>query len=126
MARVLVVDDDLSTVRIVAARLRSAGHEVMGAPSAQEALQLIAVRGLPDVVVLDVSMPETSGPELLAILRAQEGLGEVPAIFLSARVLPEQIEAGRAMGASFLTKPFIAAALLNAIDEAVGSRLDTW
>lgn len=126
MARVLVVDDDLNTVRIVTARLQSKGHQVIGSLSPQEALETVATRGHPDVVVLDVSMPGMSGLDLLAALRALEGLSALPAIFLSARVLPEHIEAGRALGAVYLTKPFIASALLNAIEEAVSPRLDSW
>lgn len=94
MSRVLVVDDDPNTVRIVTVRLQSMGHKVIGTVSAQEALEAVATRGNPDVAVLDVSMPEMNGLELLQKLRAQEGLGDLPAIFLSARVLPEQVQAG--------------------------------
>jgi CheY-like chemotaxis protein len=126
MARVLVVDDDLNTVRIVTARLQTKGHQVIGCTSAQEALEAIAARGRPDVVVLDVSMPEMSGLELLDVLRAQEGLDNLPAIFLSARVLPEHIEAGRALGAFYLTKPFIASALLRTIEEAITPAVESW
>jgi CheY-like chemotaxis protein len=71
-------------------------------------------------------MPEMSGLELLAQLRARDGLSDLPAIFLSARVLPEDIAAGQALGASYLTKPFIAAALLRAIEEALVPSLKTW
>ena len=126
MARVLVVDDDLNTVRIVTARLQAKGHQVIGSLSPQEALETVASRGAPDVVVLDVSMPGMSGLELLSTLRAQDGLADLPAIFLSARVLPEHIEAGRALKATYLTKPFIASALLNAIDEALSPPRESW
>jgi CheY-like chemotaxis protein len=121
-----VVDDDANTVKIVTFRLQAKGHQVIGATSPQEALTTVATRGHPDVVVLDVSMPGMTGLELLTELRAQDGLSALPAVFLSARVLPEHIEAGRALGASYLTKPFIASALLNAIEEAVAPRLETW
>jgi CheY-like chemotaxis protein len=119
MARVLVVDDDPDMVRIVAFRLQAKGHRVIGTTSAEEALEAVAARGRPDVVVLDVSMPGMTGLDLLTELRAQDGLDTLPAIFLSARVLPAEIAAGRALGASYLTKPFIASALLKAIDEAI-------
>ena len=126
MARVLVVDDDPDTVRIVTFRLQSKGHRVIGTTSAQEALEAVAARGRPDVVVLDISMPDMTGIDLLTQLRAQDGLEHLPAIFLSARVLPEEIAAGRALGASYLTKPFIASALLKAIDEAIVPTLESW
>jgi CheY-like chemotaxis protein len=126
MARLLVVDDDPDTVRIVTFRLQSKGHQVIGANSAKEALETVVSRGRPDVVILDVTMPDMTGLALLAELRALEGLSNLPAIFLSARVLPADIEAGRALGASYLTKPFIATALLAAINEAIAPALDTW
>jgi CheY-like chemotaxis protein len=126
MARLLVVDDDPDTVRIVTFRLQAKGHRVIGATSAREALDAVSARGRPDVVILDVTMPDMTGLALLAELRALDGLDHLPAIFLSARVLPADIEAGKALGASYLTKPFIATALLAAIEEAIVPSLDTW
>jgi CheY-like chemotaxis protein len=126
MARLLVVDDDPDTVRIVTFRLQSKGHRVVGATSAKEALETVAARGHPDVVILDVVMPDMTGPDLLAALRAVDGMAGLPAIFLSARVLPEDIAAGRALGATYLTKPFVASALLKAIEEALVPNLDAW
>jgi CheY-like chemotaxis protein len=43
----------------------------------------------------------------------------LPAVFLSARVQPEDIERGRSLGATYLTKPFVASALLNAVERAL-------
>ncbi len=119
MARVLVVDDDPDILNLVSFRLRQKGHKVISANSSQEALSIVEERGTPDVAVLDVTMPAPDGFELLRLLRAREGAAELPAIFLSARVLPEDIEAGRAMGATYLTKPFVATALINAVEKAV-------
>jgi len=119
MARVLVVDDDPDILNLVSFRLRQKGHKVISADSGQEALSIVEERGTPDVAVLDVTMPAPDGFELLRLLRAREGAAELPAIFLSARVLPEDIEAGRAMGATYLTKPFVATALINAVERAV-------
>ncbi len=126
MARVLVVDDDPDTVRIVTFRLQSNGHRVIGTTSAKTALQAVGERGRPDVAILDVTMPEMSGMELLVHLRAMEGSDNLPAIFLSARVRDDEVEAGRAMGATYLMKPFIASALLRAIDEAIVPTFDSW
>ena len=123
MARILVVDDDEDTVRIVTFRLRQQGHQVAGAHSAAEALEVMADRGRPDVVVADVSMPDLDGLEFTARLRADPDLSDVPVIFLSARVTPEDIEAGQRLGASYLTKPFIASALLAKVEEATRPEL---
>lgn len=121
MARVLVVDDDPDTLRLIQIRLERAGHDVLVVPSPQKALELVLEGELPDIVVLDVAMPEISGLEVLQTLRVGFGLKVLPAIFLSGRVEPEAIEAGRALGATYLTKPFVASALLKAIDQGLKS-----
>lgn len=121
MARILVVDDDRVILRLVQVRLERAGHSVLAISSPHKALELVLGGELPDVVVLDVVMPEITGLELLQALRLGLGLATLPAVFLSGRVEPEQIEAGQALGAIYLTKPFVASALLKAIDEAIRS-----
>jgi CheY-like chemotaxis protein len=118
MSKLLVVDDDPDILALVQLRLQRAGHRVIGASSGAEALAIVAERGVPDLAVLDVSMPGMSGLELLSTLREQQSK-DLPAVFLSARVQPEDIERGRALGASYLTKPFIASALLNAVERAL-------
>jgi CheY-like chemotaxis protein len=116
MSRVLVVDDDPNLRQLVTVRLEKAGHRVRGADSAAEALALVADRGAPDVVVLDVTMPGMTGLELLPAMRALDGCAELPAIFLSGRVEHHEVEAGRALNATYLTKPFSAHALTKAIE----------
>ncbi len=118
MARVLVVDDDPDVLNLVTTQLRQAGHQVNGVASASEALELIGDRGLPDVAVFDVDMPEMNGLELLKTVRDRHS-GSMGAVFLSAKVRPEDIDAGRALGATYLTKPYVKSALLNAITKAV-------
>jgi CheY-like chemotaxis protein len=121
MSRLLVVDDDPVVLNLVQIRLKTGGHRVVSATDPDEALRVVDERGLPDVAVLDVSMPGMSGLELLAQLRERPGAERLPAVFLSARVQPQDIEAGRALGATYLTKPFVASALLAAIDRALNS-----
>ena len=119
MARILAVDDDRIVLKLIQHRLERSGHEVIVVPSPKEALEWVLAGNLPDVFVLDVSMPEISGIELLHTMRMGFGLQSVPAIFLSSRISPEDIDAGRALGATYLTKPFVASALLKAIGEAL-------
>ena len=124
MSRVLIIDDDPNLCHMVSVRLRKAGHQVLCASSGAEALELLEARGAPDVAVLDVAMPGMSGLELLPRIRAREGLASLPAIFLSGRVEPHDVEAGRALNATYLTKPFSANALANAIQRATRDRED--
>ena len=125
MARLLVVEDDPDILALVTARCRAAGHKVLSATSGQQALEALGETP-PDVVILDVGLPMMTGFELLTELRKREGMDAVPAIFLSARVQQESIEAGQALGATYLTKPFVASALLTAIDKAMPAPSDTW
>ena len=119
MPRVLVVDDDPHMRDLLSIRLRKAGHRVLCAESGSEALELVESRGAPDVAVLDVTMPGMTGLELLPAMRSREGLERMPAVFLSGRVEEADINAGRALDATYLTKPFSGIALVNAIAAAV-------
>lgn len=130
MAKVLVVDDDADIRALVVRRLHEAGHLVMDAAGAVEAMALIRDRGSPDLVVLDVSMPDMDGLQLLGRVRAQTGRTDLPAVFLSGRVQPEDIAAGGTLGAIYLTKPFVATALFAAVEhllpKAVPSAASGW
>ena len=119
MARILVVDDDPDVLNLVVFRLRRHGHDVMSGDSGADALAVVAERGRPDLAVLDVNMPGMSGFELLSRLREGDEMSEVPVIFLSAKVQDEDVRAGRSTGATYLTKPFVASALISAVDRAL-------
>ncbi|WP_432507485.1 response regulator [Kineococcus arenarius] len=121
MAKVLVVEDDADIRTLLDLRLRAAGHRVIGAESAAAALAVVAERGAPDVLVSDVSLPGTTGLEMVAGLRAQPDYEHLPVIFLSGRVQPADIEAGRALGAVYLTKPVVLTALCTAIEQALAT-----
>jgi len=118
MAKVLVVEDDVDIRGLVENRLRRHGHRVVSVGSGEEALAAIAEKGAPDVAVLDVLMPGMSGLDLLRTLRAAPGTAHLPAVFLSGRVQESDIDAGRALGASYLTKPLVVSALMNAVESA--------
>jgi len=119
MARVLVVEDDPDIRVLLEVRLRRVGHLVVGVGSGEEALSVLAGKGAPDIAVLDVLMPGMSGLDLLTRLRQDSAYTSMPAIFLSGRVQPSDIAAGRALGATYLTKPLVLSALAQAIDEAL-------
>ena len=126
MARVLVVEDDPDIRSLVEARVRRHGHQVVVASSGEEAVDVVEKEGLPDVAVLDVSMPGMTGFELLKKLRARDDGDALPVIFLSARVQPEDIATGQALGARYLTKPFVASALLEAIEASLPASDAEW
>ncbi len=123
MAKVLVVDDAPELRRLLEVRLRQSGHRVVSAGSGEEALQVLAEKGAPDVAVLDVLMPGMSGLDLCARLREEPAYSHIPVIFLSGRVAPEDIDAGVQLGATYMTKPVVVTALNHAIDKALASTL---
>ena len=125
MAHILVVDDDSDLRGLVEFRLRKAGHQILTAADGPAALALVRDHGAPDLAVLDIMMPGMSGLELLVELRRCDGLQQLPAIFLSARILPQDIAAGRDLGATYLTKPFVAPALMAAVSASLGPA-DRW
>jgi DNA-binding response OmpR family regulator len=119
MSRVLVVEDDADIRTLIAARLKAAGHAVRAVEDGESALGAIDAAAPPDVMILDVGLPGMNGFDLLEQIRALPHTAHVPAIFLSARVQAHDIARGEDMGASYLTKPFIATALLARVHDAV-------
>ena len=126
MARVLVVEDEETVQSLVVARLRAAGHRVLAAGTAAAAVEVVGERGVPDVAVLDVGLPDGDGYALLEQLKTAcgDGLG---VIFLSADADERAVARGRGTGATYLTKPFVASALLSAVERAVApAQGDGW
>ena len=119
MARLLVVVDDDDILHLVWTQMRARGHQVLGATSGPEALEAVQLWGPPQVAVLDVAMPVMDGLQLLQQVRAATGISELPAIFLSARVDSQTVEAAHRLGAAFLAKPFMEEILYAAIEAAL-------
>jgi DNA-binding NarL/FixJ family response regulator len=104
--RLLIVDDDPSLLRAVAACLRGEGYEVDTARSGDEALIHIAQR-LPDLIVSDIRMPRMDGYALARQLRNNARTDLIPVIFLTAKdESSERIAGIRAGVDAYLTKPF--------------------
>jgi|tagenome__1003787_1003787.scaffolds.fasta_scaffold20905585_2 CheY-like chemotaxis protein len=126
MARVLVVEDNPQIRELIGVYLKQAGHAVAMAADASEALAQVEQRGAPDLAVMDVVMPGMTGLELLVELRQRPGLADLPVIFLSSRVRPEDIARGEDLGASYLTKPFVGSALIATIDKLLPTKAEQW
>jgi DNA-binding response OmpR family regulator len=120
VARLLVVEDDPDVRDLISMRLVMVGHRVIAMPDADLALDSVEQFGAPDAYVLDVGLPGMDGFALLGKLRENDL--RAPAIFVSASALDRDIMRGRELGAAYLTKPFAAHALLDAVDEAVTGR----
>jgi two-component system KDP operon response regulator KdpE len=113
--RILLVDDDPTLRKTLAIGLRAAGHDVLVAADGRTALQAVG-EDQPDLVVLDLGLPDLSGVEVLRELRTWSGL---PVVVLSARDGSEDKVQALDLGADdYVTKPFAADELLARIRAA--------
>lgn len=83
MARILLVDDDETLLRVTADYLESKGHKVARTSDPTQAAELVEKTG-PDLAILDYEMPRLKGPDLLTEMRAGGRGNHLPVIFLSA------------------------------------------
>ena len=106
MTRILVVDDSPINLKLVSAALAPAGYEIITASNGREALQRI--EGIePDMVILDVMMPELNGYEVCRRLRQRANLGQLPIMMLTANdSLEERINGLEAGADDYMSKPF--------------------
>jgi len=100
------VDDEPEALGSIRRVLQDAGYEVLTANNGREALQLLA-DSQPEVVILDVIMPEMSGIEVCRRIRANPFHARLPIVFLTAKSRPSDIAEGLdAGGDDYITKPF--------------------
>jgi len=119
VAKVLVVDDDDSILKLETKVLTAFGFEVRMAHSGLEALQAVREEDF-QVVLLDLMMPGMSGLAVCRLLRADRRSAELPIIFVTAKGAEEASAAAVAAGGvRFLLKPFSASALVEEVRRAV-------
>lgn len=120
MARVLLVDDDQSSLDFMRKLLQIEGHEMAWAPDGEQGLALI--RQLrPELVICDVIMPHLGGYAVLETLRADPQLSDIPVLLFSAAMNEEARAIGRRRGATeVLAKPFELEQLRSAIRRCLG------
>jgi two-component system NtrC family sensor kinase len=105
-ATILVVDDNPANLNLLSNLLREHGYDVRPAISGVLALKMVGLE-LPDLILLDVKMPEMDGYEVCRHLNADERTREIPVIFLSAlREAIDKVGAFSVGGVDYITKPF--------------------
>ncbi len=125
--RVLVVDDDREILNLVNMLLAHVGLEVITAETAATAAQILRQQPLPNLVILDLMLPDVSGLELLRQMRAKDVFDSLPVVILSALADPKEIREGLDAGADrYVTKPYIANNLINVVQDLLrnGRRRD--
>lgn len=105
-ADILVVDDTLASLEVLVAMLKRAGHRVRAAASGKAALAAVR-QSPPELVLLDISMPDMNGYDVCEVLKADEILRGIPVIFISALAEPlDKVKAFAIGGVDYVTKPF--------------------
>jgi two-component system response regulator MtrA len=114
---VLIADDDADILSLVRAVLERAGNEVISVGDGAQALASVTERK-PDLAVLDISMPEVDGLEVLRRLRADSATSALPIVLLSARAQEADVKLGFELGASaYVKKPFSPRELADRVAE---------
>ncbi|MFP4437551.1 MAG: response regulator transcription factor [Chloroflexaceae bacterium] len=104
--RILVTDDDHQIVRLVRSYLEQAGYQVLTAADGATALRIIRTER-PDLIILDLMLPDRNGWDITRVVRGDENLARIPIIMLTARVEDTDRIVGLELGADdYITKPF--------------------
>lgn len=120
--KVLVVDDEIHIVHVVAIKLRNNGYEVLTAGNGAEAFEL-ACEEKPDIIVTDYQMPVMSGSEFVEKLHSNEVTRAIPVIMLTARNFVIDDKQREELGISqCLSKPFSPKELLENIEDILYQR----
>jgi DNA-binding response OmpR family regulator len=114
--KILIVDDEPNIVAAIEFLLQQRGHEVHTASDGAEALRVVE-RVVPDLVLLDVMMPQASGYEVCQTIRQRPEWRHIKIIMLSAKGRDSEVVKGYAMGADvYVTKPFSTRDLMARIE----------
>jgi two-component system phosphate regulon response regulator PhoB len=115
---ILVVDDDLELLQLVRVILARLGTDIKTAVDIKSADRILRAHPTPDLLILDVMLPEVSGIDFLRQIRNQPIYDHIPVLVLSAQIDADQINIALSAGADrYLTKPYIANNLVSIVQE---------
>ncbi|MDH3453869.1 MAG: response regulator [Desulfuromonadales bacterium] len=121
-ARILLIDDHQTVFRLIEAIVRIKGYTLLYAESGQQGI-VMARKEQPDLILLDVMMPDIDGFKVCQYLKENEDTKTIPVMFLTARGADGDLEAGRKAGADgFMTKPFQTIEVLKQIEQLLAAR----
>lgn len=124
-ATILTVDDERDVLELIRFHLSKAGYEVIQATSGREALEVIRCRS-PDLVLLDLMLPDIDGFGVCEILRRQPATATIPIVIVSAWAAPDSQHLGLELGAlDYVTKPFSPKTLVERVQRLLDLRPPT-
>ena len=113
--QILIVDDTPKNIQVLGQMLSDRGYEIIVASNGNQALKVVE-KVIPDLILLDVMMPEMDGYETCQHLKNNEITKDIPVIFLTAKVETDDIVKGFELGAvDYVTKPFNSIELLRRV-----------
>ncbi|MDO3380048.1 response regulator transcription factor [Geoalkalibacter halelectricus] len=113
--KILIVEDEESLLKLESILLTSKGYEVRGVANGRAALEGLEEK-MPDLVLLDIMLPEMDGFEVCKRIKQNPATRHIPVIMLTAKKTREDMERGRAVGADcYITKPFKSAMVIETI-----------
>ena len=116
---VLIIEDEEDAAELFAEMMRVSGFHVLKTSSSAPAISMM-LADKPDVVILDIMMPEISGLDILHQMRRDPELSSIPVVVVSAKSMPADIKNGMEAGAStYLTKPVGFLELKEAVERAI-------
>ena len=117
MSKVLIVDDEPNILLSLEFLMKKQGYKVFIARDGEEAMDIINEE-VPEIVVLDIMMPQVDGYEVCTYIKASPSFQHIKVIFLTAKTKPEDIEKGKEIGAdAYMTKPFSTRNLMKKVKE---------
>lgn len=117
LKKILVVDDDPYILMSLEFLMKKNGYDVMVARNGTEALDIVE-KQLPDIVLLDIMMPDVDGYEICKYIKASKKLKSAKVVFMSAKTKEVDIRKGYDLGASlYITKPFSTREMMKQIKE---------
>ncbi len=115
--RILIIDDDLTVVKLAGAILTTNGYDVISSTDAPRGLEM-AMKEKIDLIVLDVMLPVINGFNICRLLKSQEKYKLIPIVLLTSRSEDEDRKIGREVGAdAYIAKPLNRENFLNIIKE---------
>ncbi|GFO61762.1 response regulator [Geomonas silvestris] len=119
-SKILVVEDEESLLKLESILFTSKGYTVTGVRDGKSALEAIE-RDRPDVVVLDVMLPDTDGFDICRAIKENPATRSLPVIMLTAKKSSVDLERGKVAGAdAYITKPFKSVKVLEVIEGLLG------
>ena len=121
-SRILLIDDHQTVFRLLEAIVRIKGYTLLYAENGQQGI-VMARQEQPDLILLDVMMPDIDGFKVCQYLKENEDTKAIPIMFLTARGADGDLELGRKAGADgFMTKPFQTIEVLKQIERLLSEK----